>query len=220
MASSLVFDCTHHYPSGFTLDAGFEADGRVTALFGPSGSGKTTILSLVAGLLKPQRGTIRLGERVLTDTTQGLLLPPERRRVGCLFQDHCLFPHLRVHANIAYGLRRRSGNGLPLERVVQTLELEDLLDRYPQSLSGGQQQRVALARAIACAPDLVLLDEPLTAVEDVLRERIVSFIERAVGEFQIPTLLVSHNRDLVDRLATRVIAIEGGRIRNPRKPGG
>jgi molybdate transport system ATP-binding protein len=117
-----------------------------------------------------------------------------------------------VHANISYGVRRRSGNGIPLDRVIKTLELEDLLDRYPRALSGGQQQRVALARAIACAPDMVLLDEPLTAVEAALRDRIASFIERVVHEFQIPTLLVSHNRALVDRLATRVILIEDGRI--------
>ena len=212
--SSLVFDCQYRYPTGFLLDAQLETDGQVTALFGPSGSGKSTLLSLIAGLLKPDRGYIRLGEQVVADTKSSIFMPPERRRVGLLFQDHCLFPHLRVRANIAYGMRRRAGQDTPLDRVIKTLELENVLDRYPRSLSGGQQQRVALARAIACAPKMLLLDEPVTAVEASLRDRIASFIERVVHELQIPTLLVSHNRVLVDRLATRVIRIEDGRICN------
>lgn len=211
MESSLTFNCRHRYPSGFTLDASFETGGKVTALFGPSGSGKSTIVSLIAGLLKPQHGLIELGPDVLTDTESRVFWPPERRRVGLLFQDYCLFPHLRVRANITYGMHRRGGQGIPLERVVKTLELENLLNRRPKSLSGGEQQRVALARAIVAAPRLLLLDEPLTAVEATLRDRISSFIERVVQELEIPTLLVSHNRSLVDRLATRVIFLENGR---------
>jgi molybdate transport system ATP-binding protein len=208
----LEFQCRHRYASGFSLDVQFEADGHVTALCGPSGSGKTTLLSLIAGLLKPDCGVIRLGDQVVTDTSAGVFLPPEHRRVGLLFQDHCLFPHLRVKANICYGARRRAGKTIPLDRVVETLELQKILERYPRSISGGEQQRVALARAIVCAPKILLLDEPLTAVEAALRERIASFITRVVREFQIPTLLVSHNRVLVDRLASRVILIEHGRI--------
>lgn len=187
---------------------------HLTALFGPSGSGKTTVLSLIAGLLKPDRGHICVTGQVVTDTKAGVFLKPERRSVGLLFQDHCLFPHLRVHANLAYGARRRAGDRISMDRVVKSLELKDLLDRYPRSLSGGEQQRVALARAIVSAPKILLLDEPLTSVEASLRERIASFIERVVHEFQIPTLLVSHNRNLVDRLTNRVLTIENGRIRD------
>ncbi|MCO6459518.1 MAG: ATP-binding cassette domain-containing protein [Pirellulaceae bacterium] len=211
MESSLTFNCRHRYPSGFTLDASFEAGGKVTALFGPSGSGKSTIVALIAGLLKPQHGLIELGQDVMTDTESRVFWPPERRRVGLLFQDNCLFPHLRVRANIAYGIHRRGGQGIPLERVVKTLELENLLNRRPKSLSGGEQQRVALARAIVAAPRLLLLDEPLTAVEASLRDRISLFIERVVQELEIPTLLVSHNRGLVDRMAAQVIYLENGR---------
>ena len=211
--SSLIVDCRHRYDSGFVLDARFEADGRATALFGPSGSGKTTLLSTVAGLLKPDKGYVSLDGRTLTDTAQGVFLAPERRRVGLLFQDDCLFPHLNVHANITYGLRRRGETGIPIERIVEVLELEELLDRHPRSLSGGQKQRVALARAIVSAPEILLLDEPLTAVESALRDRIVLLIERVMEDFRIPILLVSHNRELVDRLATRVFLIEDGRIR-------
>lgn len=212
MTSHLVFDCQHRYESGFELNVRFEADNHVTAVCGPSGSGKTTLLSLIAGLLTPDRGYIRLGEQVVTDTKTGVSLRPEQRRVGLLFQEHCLFPHLRVQANIAYGTRRRPDKGIPLDRVIKTLELENLLDRYPRAISGGQQQRVALARAIASAPRILLLDEPLTAVEAPLRDRIATFIERVVDEFNIPTLLVSHNRSLIDRLASRVIPIDNGRL--------
>ena len=109
MKSSLLFDCQFRYAAGFSCDVQFETEGSLTALFGPSGSGKTTLLSLIAGLLKPNQGTVRLGDRVLTHTKRGVNLRPEHRRLGMLFQDHCLFPHLRNSANIAYGARRRGG---------------------------------------------------------------------------------------------------------------
>lgn len=190
----------------------FETTSAVTALCGPSGSGKTTVLSSIAGLLKPDRGVVQLGNRIVLHTENGVCLPPEKRGVGLLFQDHYLFPHLKVHANIAYGLRRRSGDQALVDRVIKRLELDELLDRYPRSLSGGQQQRVALARAIASAPRFLLLDEPLTAVEAPLREQIAGFIEQIVHEFEIPVLLVSHNRSLVDRLASQIIHMENGGI--------
>ncbi|MDP6444844.1 MAG: ATP-binding cassette domain-containing protein, partial [Pirellulaceae bacterium] len=117
MSSSVSFDCRHAYSAGFQLDAQFEADSQVTALFGPSGSGKTTIVRLLSGLLKPDRGRIRLGDRVVTDTQSGLFLRPEQRRVGLLFQHHCLFPHQRVRANISYGISRRGAGGISMERI-------------------------------------------------------------------------------------------------------
>ena len=212
MASTLSFNCLHRYPSGFRLDAKFETCSQVTGLSGPSGSGKTTILALIAGLLRPESGSIRVGDELLTDTASKVHLQPEKRKIGMLFQDQNLFPHLRVRANIQYGMRRRRQRVLDLDRIIKTLELEDLLGRYPRTLSGGQQQRVALARAIASNPRLLLLDEPLTSVESELRVRITDFVERVINEFEIPTIVVSHNNDLVSRLASKVIVIDRGQI--------
>jgi molybdate transport system ATP-binding protein len=207
----LEFGCRHRYADGFELDAKFTTDAPVTALFGPSGSGKTTILSLIAGLLRPESGTIRFGERAFVDTARKEFLAPERRRVGVLFQERRLFPHLTVRANIAYGARRRQGK-MPLDATVESLEIRDLLDRYPRSLSGGQQQRVALARAIASGPEILLLDEPLTGVEAPLRDRIAEYLQQVIAQLAVPTLLVTHHRELVDRLATRTVTIEAGRV--------
>jgi molybdate transport system ATP-binding protein len=208
---TLEFDCRHRYADGFELDARFATNAPVTALFGPSGSGKTTILSLIAGLLRPASGAIRFGDRTFLDVEGGAFLPPERRRVGVLFQERRLFPHLNVRANIAYGARRRQG-GISIDRAVEALEIGDLLDRHPRTLSGGQQQRVALARALASGPEILLLDEPLTGVEAPLRDRIAEFLRRIVAELAVPTLLVTHHRELVDRLATRTIVIDEGRV--------
>ncbi|MCA9187612.1 MAG: ATP-binding cassette domain-containing protein, partial [Planctomycetales bacterium] len=205
MPSTLFFDCRFRYPAGFTLDVTFESSANLIALFGPSGSGKTTVLSLVAGLLRPEEGVIQLRGETLADTKTGVRVPPERRRVGMLFQDHCLFPHLRVRANIEYGARRRPTEGVNIDQIIATLELGDLVNRFPQHLSGGQQQRVALARAIASSPRILLLDEPLTAVEWELRDRIAELIQRVNAEFHIPAVLVSHNRALVDRLVDHVV---------------
>jgi len=206
------FDCQFRSPSGFELDARFETSDRVTAICGDSGSGKTTLLSLIAGLLRPERGRITLGGTTVTDTTGRIDLAPEQRRVGYLFQDECLFPHLTIRQNITYGTRirgQRTGNA---DRLIEILELKHLLERFPRSLSGGQRQRVALARAMAVAPDILLLDEPITAVEEDLRNRIVDLIERVIEETRVPTLLVSHNRDLVRRLATRRLDLADGRM--------
>ncbi|MCG6156394.1 ATP-binding cassette domain-containing protein [Rubinisphaera margarita] len=212
MSSALSFNCRYNYSGGFELEAAFEMGGGVTALFGPSGSGKTTILSLIAGLLRPTAGSIRIGDELVVDTTAKVSVPAEQRRVGFLFQDHALFPHLRVKRNIEYGAKRCASATIPLKRLIETLELQDLLQRYPGSLSGGQQQRVALARALASGPSVLLLDEPLTSVEAPLRERISGYLQRIVNEHEIPVLLVSHNRPFVDRLADRVIEIQDGRL--------
>jgi molybdate transport system ATP-binding protein len=209
---NLTFECQHRYASGFSLDVKFQTHAPITALIGPSGSGKTTVLKLIAGLSKPSTGYIGIGEHVLTDTKHRVFTPPELRHVGLLFQDHCLFPHLTVRANLEYGLRRRTSGSPTLDHVVEILELADFVDRMPRTLSGGQMQRVALGRAILCAPRLLLLDEPLTAVEAELRDRIVGYIQTIVREYQIPVLLVSHNRALVDDVATEVIGIRDGQL--------
>lgn len=214
--SRLVFDCTHRFDSGFELDAQFDVVGGVVGLVGPSGAGKTTIARMIAGLVRPRRGKIRVGDHVVTDTQSNRHVPAERRKIGMLFQDQNLFPHLTVRRNLEYGLRRRGGDKRELARAVEAMEIGDLLDRWPRTLSGGQQQRVALARAIASGPEWLLLDEPLTAVEMDLRERIMDYLEKMIRQFEIPTLLISHQGAMVERLADQLVEVESGRVVSPR----
>jgi molybdate transport system ATP-binding protein len=211
----LRFDSRLQQPSGFALDARFETDAGVTALVGPSGSGKTTILNLIAGVLRPDDGVIRLADHDLVDTRRGVWLPPERRRIGVVFQDHLLFPHLTVRKNLMFGHGRRdcrSSRPIDLRRVVEVLEIADLVDRMPATLSGGQKQRVALGRALLRSPDLLLMDEPFVALHQELKERIVIYLERVVAEWRVPVLLVSHAEDEVLRLASRTYRVTSGRI--------
>lgn len=213
--SSLEFRCRHQYSDGFKLDVEFTAPRRVTALFGPSGSGKTTVLSLVAGFLKPARGLIRQTDpqRVLTDTAQGIFLPPDRRGVGFVFQEHRLFPHLNVERNLRYGEARPGRrSGVDLGRVIEVLELGGLLRQFPRQLSGGESQRVALGRALLSGPDLLLLDEPLAALDEPLKQRILGYLERVLAEWRIPVLFVSHSQADVRRLADWVVVIRDGRL--------
>lgn len=209
--SRLSFECQHRYGADFALDVAFATDAPVTALVGPSGSGKTTVLALVAGLLRPQTGKIVLGERTLTDTAKRICLRPEARRIGYLPQEHSLFPHLSVLQNLEYGRRRRPWRKLDMPHVIETLELNDLLDRQPATLSGGQKQRVALGRALLRGPELLLMDEPVTGLEAKLQRRVLDFVRRVVDEFHIPTLLVSHSMENVRRLAEHVIVLHAGR---------
>jgi molybdate transport system ATP-binding protein len=210
----LEFAGSLHYPSGFTLDAAFTTQTSLTLLQGPSGSGKTTLLSILAGLIRPDRGRIRLDSTVLFDSAAKVNLPPEARRIGYVFQDYLLFPHLSVRRNLLYGWRRRPRDARPptLERVVEVLELGDLLERLPHALSGGQQQRVALGRALLCGPRLLLLDEPLASVEEALRQRVLGYIEQVLREWDIPTMYVTHNAGEVEQLARQVVRLESGRI--------
>jgi molybdate transport system ATP-binding protein len=208
----LEFDCRLRYPSGFVLEGRFESGDGVTALFGPSGAGKSTVLGLIAGVLRPDAGTIRLSGRTLVDRAAGVLLPPERRQVGVVFQEHLLFPHLSVRENLCFGLGRRSARPMSFDRVSEVLELSDLLERRPAALSGGQRQRVALGRALLRGPELLLMDEPLTAVDEALKERILTYLERAVAEWHVPTLFVSHDQADVRRLAENVVLIEAGQV--------
>ncbi len=205
--------CRLAYPGGFTVDAAFRSDHAVTALFGPSGSGKTSILEAVAGLRRPAEGAIRLGDRDLFDSERSVDLPPERRRVGAVFQDILLFPHLTVEGNLRYGLRRRRRDGAgDFRRVTDVLELGPLLARRPRTLSGGERQRVALGRALLSAPDLLLLDEPMAALDESLKGRILAYVERAVAEWRIPLLFVSHSPADVRRLAEWVVVLDQGRV--------
>lgn len=209
---SLHFDCRLRYGSGFQLDARFEAGTGVTALRGPSGSGKSTILGLIAGTLTPHAGVITLASRTLVDTERRVFLASESRRIGIVFQDHLLFPHLTVRANLLFGHGRKHARPIDLGRVVEILEIGELLDRLPSALSGGQRQRVALGRAILRGPELLLMDEPLGGLERGLKDRILDYLERAVAQWHIPTILATHDQADVERLADKQVIIEEGRV--------
>jgi molybdate transport system ATP-binding protein len=209
--AELHFDCRFRHPSGFQLALRFEIGEGVTALFGPSGSGKSTTLALIAGLHRPDAGTIRLGKRLLVDQEAGMFVPPEQRGIGCVFQDHLLFPHLTVRRNLLFGHARRSSRPMDFEWVVKVLGIGDLLSRYPGTLSGGQRQRVALGRALLRGPELLLMDEPLASLDRGLKDRLLTYLEQAQTEWRIPTLFVSHDQADVLRLAERVVMIEEGK---------
>lgn len=183
----------------------FTAPPGLTALFGPSGAGKTSILNMVSGLLRPDEGRIVVGGNVLFDSVSGIDVSVQQRRAGYVFQDARLFPHLRVSANLAYGLR---DHGLMTQaNVVDFLGIAHLLDRWPRTLSGGEAQRVAIGRALLSEPSFLLMDEPLSSLDRVRREEILSVIERLRDELRLPILYVSHDRAEVERLASRIIEV-------------
>ena len=189
------------------IAARFTAGPGLTALFGPSGAGKTSILGMVAGLLRPDRGHIRIGDRTLFDSATDL--PPEARRVGYVFQDGRLFPHRRVRANLVYGLDLAppANRWMSLDEATRFLGIDHLLDRWPQSLSGGEAQRVAIGRALLAGPEILLMDEPLSSLDAARRGDIMAVIERIRDELKLPILYVSHDRAEVDRLATQIVEI-------------
>ncbi|MCV2889343.1 molybdenum ABC transporter ATP-binding protein [Ruegeria aquimaris] len=197
-----------------TLDLAFSAPPGVTVLFGRSGSGKTTVVNAVAGLMKPVRGRISLGDLTLQDSDQGLWLPPHRRRLGYVFQDARLFPHLSVHQNLVYGRRfAPRGSAIePEERVIEMLGIGPLLQRRPGALSGGERQRVALGRALLSAPRAILADEPLAALDEARKAEILPYFERLRDEVAIPILYVTHSAAEVARLATTVVVLQDGRV--------
>jgi molybdate transport system ATP-binding protein len=194
----------------FTLEIRARLDGRAAAIFGPSGSGKTTILDAIAGLRSPQRGLIRTSARILFSSTDRINLPARERHIGYVPQDVALFPHMNVQRNLLYG--RHPGISPALPRVTAMLEIESLLERRVDQLSGGERQRVALARALMSGPSLLLLDEPLAAVDVPLRRRILPYLERVRDDLAVPVVYVSHDRDEVEQLADQVVLIEAGRV--------
>jgi len=210
----IEFNCRLRYASGFVVEAEFATDARVTALVGPSGSGKTSILSMIAGLRRPDAGQITLAGRRLVDTAARVHVAPEARRMGYVFQGHLLFPHLSVRQNLLYGWKRRRATAGPTElaHVIAVLELEPLVERLPHTLSGGERQRVALGRALMCGPELLLLDEPVSSIDEPLKERVLDYVERVLGEWQIPAIYVSHDVGEVRRMAQQVVQIESGRV--------
>ncbi|MFO7855375.1 MAG: molybdenum ABC transporter ATP-binding protein [Paracoccaceae bacterium] len=203
----------HAFP-GFALDVAFAAPPGVTVLFGRSGSGKTTLVDAVAGLLTPDAGRIAAGDLVLLDTERGIRLPPHRRRLGYVFQDGRLLPHLTVRRNLAYGawFAPRGARREDMGRVVELLGIGHLLDRRPAALSGGEKQRVAIGRALLSAPRMILADEPLAALDEARKAEILPYFERLRDEVDVPILYVSHSASEVARLATTVVALEAGRV--------
>lgn len=191
---SVSVDIGHHQGS-FVLDAAFESTGRLTALFGPSGSGKTSLINAIAGLIRPQRGRIAVDGRVLVDTGDGVFIPKHKRRIGMVFQDARLFPHLSVAANLRYGrwfapAAERYGD---IGAVVELLGIGHLLDRRPAGLSGGEKQRVAIGRALLASPRLLLMDEPLASLDEARKTEILPYIERLRDETKVPIVYVSHS---------------------------
>ncbi len=186
----------------------------VTAVFGPSGCGKTTLLRCLAGLERSPYGVLRLGDTVWQDEAQGVFLPISQRPVGYVFQEPRLFPHLTVRANLEYGFKRIAKNEqkLSLEKIVEILDLQDLLHRRPHSLSGGEQQRVAIGRAILTSPELLLMDEPLSSLDLTRKREILPFIQRLDTELHIPIIYVSHSIQEVLQLATTLVMLKDGRV--------
>jgi molybdate transport system ATP-binding protein len=197
----------------FALDARFATRARgLTALFGPSGSGKSTIVAAIAGLLRPDSGRIVAGGETLFDAARGIDVRAERRRVGYVFQDARLFPHLKVRDNLAYGLKRAPAGdrAIGFDAVVELLGIDHLLDRRPLRLSGGEKQRVAIGRALLAQPRLLLMDEPLASLDAARRLEILPYVERLRDALGLRIVYVSHAVDEVLRLASTIVVVDGG----------
>lgn len=198
----------------FTLQGQLTLAEPISGLFGPSGCGKSTLLRAITGLIRPQRGFIRLNDRPLLDTAQGINLPPHRRRVGLVFQDSQLFPHLSVEGNLLYGYRLlpTASRQFSLNQIVDLLDIGPLLPRRPRHLSGGERQRVALGRTLLASPRLLLLDEPLSALDEGRKQQILPFLRRVRDDLRLPMLYVSHAINEILSLTPYIVVMDQGRI--------
>jgi len=210
---SLAVDVRHRLGS-ITLEAAFESAGGITAVFGASGCGKTSLVNVIAGLIHPDFALIRVGGTVLTDTGRGIDMPPHKRRIGYVFQEARLFPHLTVEANLAYGewFTPRSERYAARTQILDLLGIGQLLKRRPRDLSGGEKQRVAIGRALLASPRLLLMDEPLASLDAARKEEIMPYLERLRDEVKIPIVYVSHSVAEVMRLASDVAVLDHGRL--------
>jgi molybdate transport system ATP-binding protein len=198
----------------FSLSACFESEGRVTGLFGASGAGKTSLINVLAGLLTPDRGSIAVDGETLDDTAAGVHVPPHRRRIGYVFQDARLFPHLDVRQNLDYGRRmnRIADDPAQRRRVTDLLDIGHLMDRRPGKLSGGERQRVALGRALLSKPRLLLLDEPLGSLDEGRKIEILPYLVRLRDEAGVPMVYVSHDAAELRQVATQIVMLQRGRV--------
>ncbi len=203
-----------HRQGDFLLDAAFESSGRLTALFGPSGSGKTSLINMIGGLIRPVEGRIASDGRVLVDTAKRVFVPKYKRRIGYVFQDARLFPHMSVGQNLGYGrfFTPAAERYAEFGAVVELLGIGHLLKRKPASLSGGEKQRVAIGRALIASPKLILMDEPLASLDDARKAEILPYIERLRDETKIPIVYVSHSVAEVARLASDVVVLSAGTV--------
>ena len=198
----------------FSLRVRFQTGNGVTAVFGPSGAGKTTLVNMIAGLVAPDRGRIAIDDTVLFDSAKRIDLPPHRRRIGYVFQEGRLFPHLNVAHNLDYGRRMC---GLPpdwaqMARIVGLLDIGNLIERRPGKLSGGERQRIAIGRALLMRPRLLLLDEPLASLDVARKREILPYLERLRDEVGVPMVYVSHHAAELRRIATSVVRLKAGRV--------
>lgn len=198
----------------FALDAAFTSECGITALFGRSGSGKTSMIRIIAGLARPDDGQVILDGEVVTDTDRQIFVAKHRRRFGYVFQEARLFPHLSVRHNLSYGrwFAKAAGPAESLDRIVALLGIENLLERRPEKLSGGEKQRVAIGRALLSAPRLLLMDEPLAALDDARKAEVMPYLERLRDEMDIPIVYVSHSITEVARLANQVVVMQDGKV--------
>lgn len=210
---SLSVDIRHRL-GRFALDATFQSDGRLVALFGPSGSGKTSVVNVIGGLIRPEQGRASVDGRTFFDMASGMFLPRHRRRIGYVFQDARLFPHMTVAQNLAYGrfFTPAPQRYADTARVVEMLGIGPLLQRRPGLLSGGEKQRVAIGRALVASPRLILMDEPLASLDDARKAEILPYIERLRDETHVPIVYVSHSVAEVARLATDMVVMSAGRV--------
>ena len=198
----------------FAIEASFASEGRATGLFGASGAGKTSLINMIAGLLRPDRGSIAIDGETLDDTAARVHIPVHRRRIGYVFQEARLFPHLDVRQNLDYGRRmnRLAEDDAQRKRVTDLLDIGHLMDRRPGRLSGGERQRVALGRALLSQPRLLLLDEPLGSLDEERKEEILPYLVRLRDEAGIPMVYVSHDASEMRQLATHVVILRRGRV--------
>lgn len=214
--------CKHKFPDGFDIDIDLSCEIRAIALFGPSGSGKTTILSTIAGIFNPDMARILIDKQTIVDTEKNIWIQIEKRSIGVMPQHSLLFEHKTVGENLEYGMpnRRRWKINSPIvcqkkidfDDVVDALDLGRLLNRYPNNLSGGEQRRVAIGRAILSQPRLLILDEPLSALDQILQIRILAYLKKVIDNWNIPMIIITHNTTAVHELADSVIIIDRGRI--------
>lgn len=218
MADALIARFTKRFRGRFQDSAVIRAElsqpargHSVTVLFGPSGCGKTTVLRCLAGLEKPEEGTIRFGNETWFDAERGICLAPQQRGIGFVFQDYALFPHLTVRGNIGFGIRSSTRDG-DVNQMLQRFGLVEVAHQRPRQLSGGQQQRVALARALMRRPRLLLLDEPLSALDATMREELRGELRQFLSSCEVPVLLVTHDRDEALALGNELVVMSGGRV--------